>query len=129
MGCVTTITADRKPRQGNLVGAMVNVCFHYDSSRLVRGTIIRHDEELPGEMLIELEDGFVIRAVECQHSLPLDIEQAVIGKIVVRAHAGRKKYGQSMERKDLTRKQWLQHAQEEAMDLAIYLERLIRDEH
>ncbi len=30
-----------------------------------------------------------------------------------------------MERKDLTELQWLKHAQEEAMDLAVYLEKLI----
>ena len=28
----------------------------------------------------------------------------------------------------LTRKQWLTHAQEEAMDLAVYLEKLIQEE-
>ena len=30
-----------------------------------------------------------------------------------------------MERVDLTRKAWLIHAQEEALDLAIYLQKLI----
>ena len=32
-----------------------------------------------------------------------------------------------MERDDLSPLQWAQHAQEEAMDLAIYLQRLKRD--
>lgn len=31
-----------------------------------------------------------------------------------------------MERKDLTMVKWLEHAQEEAMDLEIYLEKIIR---
>ena len=55
-------------------------------------------------------------------------EDGVIEKIRLRREAGRKKYGVTMERTDLTRLDWLKHAQEEAMDLAIYLERLIRDE-
>ena len=57
-----------------------------------------------------------------------ECEEAVIEKIRLRRNVGRKKYGTTMEREDLSRRQWLQHAQEEAMDLAIYLERLIREE-
>ena len=53
---------------------------------------------------------------------------SVINKMTRRAEIGLEKYGVTTERKDLTRKQWLTHAQEEAMDLAIYLERLIQEE-
>lgn len=56
-----------------------------------------------------------------------EIEEAVIQKIRERRDRGRKKYGTTMERGDLSNVQWLIHAQEEAMDLAIYLERLIRE--
>jgi chromosomal replication initiation ATPase DnaA len=59
---------------------------------------------------------------------PQGCEEGVIDKIRLRREAGRKKYGVTMERTDLKRLDWLRHAQEEAMDLAIYLERLIRDE-
>jgi hypothetical protein len=55
-------------------------------------------------------------------------EEIVIGKIRERREMGVRKYGQTMERTDLTRLEWLQHAQEEAMDLAIYLQRLINEE-
>jgi hypothetical protein len=51
--------------------------------------------------------------------------QAVIDKHTNRAEVGLKKYGVTTERGDLTIAQWLQHAQDEAMDLAIYLERLM----
>jgi hypothetical protein len=61
-------------------------------------------------------------------SMPTECEDSVIQKIRRRRAAGRKKYGTTMERSDLTRRQWLQHAQEEALDLAIYLERLMREE-
>jgi len=57
-----------------------------------------------------------------------ECEDAVMQKIADRRDHGRKKYGQTMERKDLTRRQWLEHAQEEAMDFAVYLERCIREE-
>ena len=38
---------------------------------------------------------------------------------------GKRKYNTTMERKDLTRKAWLIHAQEEALDLAVYLQKCI----
>lgn len=44
-----------------------------------------------------------------------------------RSERGIAKYGHTMLRSDLSKIDWLRHAQEEAMDLAIYLERLIRD--
>lgn len=56
------------------------------------------------------------------------IEDSVSSKIHDRAAAGLAKYGVTMERTDLSRLDWLIHAQEEAMDLAVYLERLIQDE-
>lgn len=54
------------------------------------------------------------------------IEDAVCEKIQQRAKFGLEKYGVSLEREDLTELQWLIHAQEEAMDLANYLEVLIQ---
>jgi len=54
------------------------------------------------------------------------VEKKVCLKILDRAEVGKKKYGTTMERKDLTELQWLVHAQEEAMDLAVYLEKLIQ---
>jgi hypothetical protein len=56
------------------------------------------------------------------------IEQKVASEIIKRSELGFAKYGKSMTRTDLTRKQWLQHAKEEAMDLAIYLQRIIDEE-
>ena len=53
------------------------------------------------------------------------IEQKVVHKILKRADLGKSKYGTTMERVDLSGLEWLIHAQEEAMDLAVYLEKLI----
>ena len=49
----------------------------------------------------------------------------VIMKIESREAAGRIKYGIGMERTDLSALDWLTHAQEEALDLAVYLQKLI----
>ena len=54
------------------------------------------------------------------------IENKVCIKILDRAEVGKKKYGTTMDRNDLTEFEWLKHAQEEAMDLAVYLEKLIQ---
>ena len=55
------------------------------------------------------------------------IEQKVVHKILKRAEVGKSKYGTTMERIDLSRLEWLVHAQEEAMDLAVYLEKIIQE--
>lgn len=44
-----------------------------------------------------------------------------------RAMVGKNKYGTDMDREDLSVLDWLKHAQEEAMDHSIYLEKLIRE--
>ena len=56
------------------------------------------------------------------------IENEVVLKILKRSSEGKNKYGVTMERGDLSRLEWLIHAQEEAMDLAVYLEKLIHEE-
>lgn len=56
------------------------------------------------------------------------IEDAVASKLKTRALAGFNKYGVTMERTDLSCLDWMIHAQEEAMDLAVYLEKLIEYE-
>jgi hypothetical protein len=55
------------------------------------------------------------------------IVKSVIEKIEDRSIKGFNKYGTNMERTDLNMIDWLTHAQEEAMDLAIYLERIKQD--
>ena len=54
--------------------------------------------------------------------------EAVRAKLRMRSEAGLLKYGVSLERTDLNTLDWLIHAQEEAMDLAGYLEVLIQKE-
>ena len=56
------------------------------------------------------------------------IEDEVCKKIKARSDVGKQKYGVTMEEETLTRLEWLIHAQEEAMDLAVYLQKLIEME-
>lgn len=53
---------------------------------------------------------------------------SVMQRLSDHSAAGIQKYGTTMERTDLQRVDWLRHAQEELLDGAVYLERLIRDE-
>lgn len=52
---------------------------------------------------------------------------SVMNKFNNRSVVGLAKYGVGLDRKDLNLKQWLIHAQEEAMDMVNYLERCIKD--
>jgi hypothetical protein len=54
------------------------------------------------------------------------VVQSVINKFKQRSEVGIKKYGVTLDREDLTKQDWIQHAQEEAMDLILYLEKLKR---
>jgi uncharacterized protein YaaN involved in tellurite resistance len=48
--------------------------------------------------------------------------QSVIDKMASRSNTGIRKYGTTLERDDLSIQDWIEHAQEEAMDLSLYLE-------
>ena len=49
----------------------------------------------------------------------------IIEDLLAREDKGLKEYGTTMDRTDLTETDWLQHAYEEALDLSIYLKKLI----
>ena len=53
--------------------------------------------------------------------------ESVRQRLATRADLGLLKYGVNTTRTDLKTVQWLRHAQDEALDLAVYLERLIND--
>lgn len=71
MGCVKTITAYGFPKQSECVNWRCKACFHYDTSKWIEGTVIRDDREEPYETLILLDDGRIIRGVECQYTFSI----------------------------------------------------------
>jgi hypothetical protein len=50
----------------------------------------------------------------------------IINDLIEREEKGLKEYLTTMDRTDLTESEWLQHAYEEALDLSIYLKKLIK---
>jgi hypothetical protein len=50
----------------------------------------------------------------------------IIDDLLFREEKGRAEYGTTMDRTDLREDEWLQHAYEEALDLAIYLKKIIK---
>lgn len=68
MGRAANIALDRFPKQGEILHARCTVCFHYDTSRTIGGTIVREDVEAPHEIVIRLDDGRYVLAGECMYS-------------------------------------------------------------
>lgn len=68
MGVVANVGYKRMPKQGTWLGKRTKVCFNYDTSRTVMGTIVRDDDEEPRLTIITLDDGRVVLSTECQHS-------------------------------------------------------------
>tara|TARA_B100001094_G_C18035023_1_gene722066 strand:+ start:248 stop:439 length:192 start_codon:yes stop_codon:yes gene_type:complete len=54
-----------------------------------------------------------------------EVEENVCKKIMSRAEVGKKKYGVTMERDDLSFKEWLVHLSEELMDSLVYIEKVM----
>lgn len=54
-----------------------------------------------------------------------DLLNEVVMDMIMREKKGYSQYKQTMDRKDLTEKEWLQHAYEEALDLALYLKKIV----
>ena len=53
------------------------------------------------------------------------IEDNVCKKIKALSDVGKKKYGVTMEEEILSMREWLVHLQEELMDAAVYVEKLL----
>jgi hypothetical protein len=64
--------------------------------------------------------------VDTQENLSKDqVVEKVREDLLNRSKVGIKKYNVTLDREDLSLKDWLQHAYEEALDLANYLKRSI----
>ena len=59
---------------------------------------------------------------------PDKLVQKVMNKMALRANQGMIKFGNTMEDAKKTKKEWLIEAQQECLDMAVYLEKCIEDE-
>ena len=64
------------------------------------------------------------RKINYTNFIPDSVVDAILNKFVDRAEMGFKKYSNTLDRKDLSKVEWINHAQEELMDGILYLERL-----
>ena len=60
-------------------------------------------------------------------NLQSDTYKEVITDLIAREKMGRAKYGTTVDKANLSEKEWMQHAYEEALDFAIYLKRLMNN--
>jgi hypothetical protein len=51
----------------------------------------------------------------------------VVMDMIMREKRGFIEYKQTMDREDLTQREWLQHAYEEVLDLALYLKKILNN--
>lgn len=56
-----------------------------------------------------------------------EIVERVAGKLRERSEAGFRKYGVTLQRVDLSPRRWAEHLQEELLDAANYIERILAD--
>jgi len=64
------------------------------------------------------------RKINYTSFVPDSIVDSILNKFVDRAEMGFNKYNNTLGRKDLSKVEWINHAQEELMDGILYLERL-----
>jgi hypothetical protein len=64
------------------------------------------------------------RKINYTDFIPDSIVDSILNKFVDRAEMGFTKYNNTLDRKDLSKVEWINHAQEELMDGILYLERL-----
>jgi len=57
------------PKQGSCLGKKVKVTYYYNTKEYHLGKIIRDDTEEPGKTIIQLKNGRVLLATECQYQI------------------------------------------------------------
>lgn len=80
----------------------------------------------PGDIAISYDGPEIVRKEKVKKNKAKKDKyvQQVKEKFEQRSQTGIKKYNTTLERNDLSLIEWLNHAQEEAMDLTLYLERI-----
>ena len=69
MGCHANINHYKFPKQGDLVGQQVEVCFGYDTRNTVKGKCVRQDFESPDVSIFALDDGRYVLSTECHYRI------------------------------------------------------------
>lgn len=72
-------------------------------------------------------DGKEVMRIDANGNIVDSVVESVVKKFKDRSRVGIEKYNTTLDRKDLNKLDWITHAQEEAMDLILYLERLKKE--
>lgn len=73
-----------------------------------------------------VEDGNWTTSTTADHKPKQDkVVEKLRSELLIRSVKGISKYGKTLNENTLTLKEWLQHAKEEALDFALYLQRAI----
>lgn len=72
MGLQKNVGYSTFPKQGSHLGKSLNVCFNYDTTKIIKGQCVRDDIEEPGRTIIKLEDGRFVMSTECQFQYAKD---------------------------------------------------------
>ena len=87
--------------------------------------ILRHHQLWRlGEEISMLEPKVITEAIDTILKQQDSILESLIEKYKQRSELGIKKYNTTLDRTDLTLLDWINHAQDEAMDLSLYLEKI-----
>ncbi len=91
-----------------------------------KNTILKEKLEEAMNITQESEDlSFLTMYDNQEHEEDSEVLKKVIEELREREKVGKKKYGVTMDREDLSIIEWLQHAKEEALDSAMYLQKAI----
>lgn len=67
---MSSVGVDTFPDQDpDWINQRVRVCFDFDASKTVTGTVVRCDSEAPGRMIIKLDNGRYVLSTECNYQL------------------------------------------------------------
>ena len=76
MGVEKTITPNKYPTQGKLLGKDIRVCFHYETESAIKAKCIRDDVEEPFVTIFQCENGWIVLGSECQYQ-PVNWDEIV----------------------------------------------------
>ena len=87
--------------------------------------ILRHHQLWRlGDEISMLKPKVITEAIDTILKQQDSILESLIDKYKQRSELGIKKYNTTLDRTDLTLLDWINHAQDEAMDLSLYLEKI-----
>lgn len=82
------------------------------------------DEELVTKDKFFSLDYRSILVKDAEEVKPDSVVESIVNQFRDRSSVGIKKYGTTLDRNDLSKLDWIEHAKQEAMDLILYLEKL-----